>query len=220
MAADTSIWTGALLSLSGVAVGAGLSELREWWKDRKTRRRVAIALTTEIVAMSDTVATCASFADLAEFGLPPVHQLNTHMLISQLPPEPAAYRALAGQLPLIDIDTVSAVIAFYGGLELARRLSTQHAAEKTVPDGHVPILGSAWRDVSRCALIAMQRIGKYNPPLKHQNDIAQLTELSAELHDILEYEWPRIEIDTATGKMRIGRESVRNKKKPPDAPKP
>jgi hypothetical protein len=153
-AGDTGIWVGAVLSLFGVAVGAGLSELRNWWKERKTRSRVAIALTAEIVGLSDLMVTCASLANLAEFGLPDAG-LNTEMLVAHLPPESAAYRALAGQLPLLDIQTVSAVVAFYGSLEHAKRLRTQHAAEKTIPEGHIPILGNHWRAAARCALFAM-----------------------------------------------------------------
>ncbi len=204
------IWTGALISLTGIAVGAALAELRDWWKEGRTRRRVAIALTMEVAAMADMVATCASFANFAEFGLQE-EELNTHMLIATLPPEPTAYRALAGQLPLLDIDTVSAVVTFYGSLELAKRLSTQHASEPTIPAGHVPILGNAWRAATRCALVAMQRIGKYNPPLTHENDVAQLTELTTELADVLSNRWPRIERDDATGRLRIGRASVRRR---------
>jgi hypothetical protein len=104
---------------------------------------------------------------------------------------PAAYRALAGQLPLLDIDTVSAVVAFYSSLELAKRLSTQHASEEIVPDGHVPLLGNAWRAACRAGIMAMQRIGKYNPPLKHQTDVAMLQELTTELADVLSNKWPR-----------------------------
>src|SRR5215831_12345933 len=66
----TDVWTGALLSLSGLVVGAGISELRDWWKERKTLHRVAIALTAEIIGMSDMMATSASLANLAEFALP------------------------------------------------------------------------------------------------------------------------------------------------------
>jgi hypothetical protein len=107
-------WTGALISLVSIAFGAGITELREWWKERKTKHRMAAALTAEIVAMADMAATCASLANLAEFGLEEDAHLNTQMLVATLPPEPSAYRALAGQLPLLDVDTVSAVVAFYG----------------------------------------------------------------------------------------------------------
>jgi hypothetical protein len=131
------IWTGALISLTGIVVGAGLAELRAWLKERKTKRRVAIALTMEVTAMADMVATCASFANFAEFELKD-EELNTQTLLAMLPPEPTAYRALAGQLPLLDIETVSAVVTFYGTLELAKRLSTQHGSETTIPSGHVP----------------------------------------------------------------------------------
>lgn len=96
------LWTGAL-TLTSVAVGAGLAELREVWKERKTKRRVAIALTAEVFAMADMVAECASLATFAEFGLKEGEDLNTHLLVARLPPEPAAYRALAGQLPLLDV---------------------------------------------------------------------------------------------------------------------
>jgi hypothetical protein len=204
------IWTGALISLTGIVVGAGLAELREWLKERKTKRRVAIALTMEVTAMADMVATCASFANFAEFELKD-EELNTQTLLAMLPPEPTAYRALAGQLPLLDIETVSAVVTFYGTLELAKRLSTQHGSETTIPSGHVPILGNAWRAATRCALAAMQRVGRYNPPVTHQNDVAKLTELTTELADILSKKWPRIERDDASGKLRIGSASVRGR---------
>jgi hypothetical protein len=97
------IWTGALVSLTGIVVGVGLAELRAWLKERKTKRRVAIALTMEVTAMADMVATCASFANFAEFELKD-EELNTQTLLAMLPPEPTAYRALAGQLPLLDIE--------------------------------------------------------------------------------------------------------------------
>jgi hypothetical protein len=114
-------------------------------------------------------------------------------------------------LPFLDIDTVSAVVAFYGSLELAKRVSTQHVSEKTIPAGHVAILGNAWRAASRCALVAMKRLGKYNPPLTHENDVTQLTGLTTELADILSNKWPRIERDDVTGRLRMGRASVRRK---------
>src|SRR5262245_60121717 len=100
-------WTGVAVAFSGILVGAvvahGFTTLREWRKEEKTKRRIAIALSTEVFAQADVVATCASFANLAEFQLKD-GDLNTHMLISTLPPDPTAYRALAGQLPLLDID--------------------------------------------------------------------------------------------------------------------
>jgi len=205
----TDAWTGALLSLSGLVVGAGISELRDWWKERKTRRRVAITLTAELVAMSDMVANCASFANLAELGLRDGLLLNTQMLVAHLPPDPAAYRALVGQLPLLDIDTVSAVVAFYGSLDLANRLSLHHTTAQPVPASHVPLLRNAWRALTRCALIAMQHMGKYEPPLNHQNDAAQLADLITDLNDVASRKSPRVEIDIAKGTMRIGRGGVR-----------
>ena len=94
--------------------------------------------------------------------------------------------------------TVSAVVAFYGSLELAKRLSTQHAAQLTIPAGHVPILGNAWRAAARCALITMQRVGKYNPPPTHEKDVAELKELTTELANVVEVKkWPRVERDDA-----------------------
>jgi hypothetical protein len=57
----------------------------------------------------------------------------------------------------------------------------------------------------------MQRIGKYTPRLKHRTDVELLKELTAELADIRENKWPRVERDDASGKLRIGRASARGK---------
>jgi hypothetical protein len=56
--------------------------LRDWWKDKKTRHRVAIA-TAEIIAINDMMATFASLANLAEFWLKDAN-LNTQMLVATL----------------------------------------------------------------------------------------------------------------------------------------
>jgi|SoiMethySBSTD1v2_1073268.scaffolds.fasta_scaffold638672_1 hypothetical protein len=207
----TDFLTGVIVSFAGIVAAAGLAHgfttWREWRKEQKTKQRVAIALTAEVFPMADMVATCASLANFGEFHLPD-GDLNTQMLVATLPPEPTTYRALAGQLPLLDIETISAVGAFYGSLDLAKRLSMQHASEKTIPRGHVPILGNAWRGVARCALVAMERVGKYSPVTK-EADVAQITELILELAGILDRKAPRVERIDASGKLKIGRASMR-----------
>jgi hypothetical protein len=57
----------------------------------------------------------------------------------------------------------------------------------------------------------MQRMGRYNPPVTHQNDVAQLTELTAELADVISNRWPRIEQNPKTGGLQIGRASLRKR---------
>ena len=103
--------------------------------------------------------------------------------------------------------TVSAVVAFYGSVDLARRTSTQHSAEITVPTGHLPILGNQWRAAALCALVACHRIGKH-VPLSNAKDVSDLAELVAELDEVVNKKWPRIHRDEAKGALKIGRAST------------
>jgi hypothetical protein len=207
--AEKDYWGGAAIALAGIVVGALITEARDRWKERATRRRVGAALATEIYAMMDVVATCASLANYAQFALPQRgEQMTSRFLISQLPPEPTAYRALAGQLPLLDIDTVSAIVAFYGSLELAKNLSTQHSNEENIPAGQLPILGNAWRAASRVGEVAFRRADLYAPAATNQIDVESVHELRRELIAIQQREWPRVE-RTDKGTLRIGRASVR-----------
>jgi hypothetical protein len=212
----SDFWIGVIVSFSGTTLGAllahGFTTWREYRKEKRTKDSVAIALTAEILATADTLTECACLANLAEFG-PKGLLVNTQMLIARLPPEPAAYRSLAGQVPLLDIDTVSAVVAFYGSLEMAKCLSMQHQSEKTIPEGHVPILGNQWRAVASNAITVLARLGKYSPPITHANDQAFIAELVRDLADIREKRWPRIAFDTARGTMQFGRASLRQKPK-------
>jgi hypothetical protein len=68
--AENDYWGGAAIALTGIVVGALITEARDRWKERVTRRRVGAALATEIYAMVDVVATCASLANYAQFELP------------------------------------------------------------------------------------------------------------------------------------------------------
>jgi hypothetical protein len=207
-------WSGVLVSFSGILVGAllshGFTSWREHAKEEKTKRRVAAALAAEIHAMADMSAECASLANLAEANASEF-LLNTQMLLARLPPEPAAFKGLVSQLPLLDTPTVSAVAAFYGSLEMAKRLSTQHQTEKTVPEGHLPILANQWRAVVHTALGSLQLVGKYLPPVESEIDRAALAELVTDLAAARDRKWPRLEIDAEAGKMRFGRASIRNR---------
>lgn len=205
MSDNSALLAGAAIALFSVATAGVIAEVRDWWKERKTAHRVASALCAEIVALADVVATCGSLANFAEFGLKG-DDLNTPFLASVQPPEFTAYRSLASQLPLLDIATVSAVVAFYGSVDWARRISTQHSAEKTVPTGHLPILGNQWRAAAKCALIAYDRIGKH-VPLSNAKDESDLAELVAELGEVVNKKWPRIHRDEAKGALKIGRAS-------------
>jgi hypothetical protein len=189
-------WTSALTGVViGAVLGAGLGELREWWKQRRTTQRVAVTLTVELMAMADMVATCGSLANFAEFNLGKEQRLKAHMLVAQLPPEPTAYRALASQLPLLDVDVASAVVAFYGGTERAKRLSAQDESEGTISDARARLLGNVWRNASGAALVALQMLGKYEPPLAKKNDKAELAQLVTALADVLSKKWPHVVLD-------------------------
>jgi hypothetical protein len=206
-------WEGAAIALTGalagIVVGAVLSEVRDRWKEHTTKKRVGSALALEIHSMIDMVATCASLANFAQFELRASNELMaTPLLINHLPPEPTAYRAMASQLPLLDIDTVSAVIAFYGSLELAKRISTQHSSEESIPKRHLPILGNCWRGAARVGALAFQRANQYAPAPINQADVNSLHELRLELIAIQNGEWPRVE-RTDTGALNIARASIR-----------
>jgi hypothetical protein len=56
------------------------------------------------------------------------------------------------------------------------------------------------------------RLERKRSALKHQNDMAMLEELTTELADIWSNKWPRVDLDAATGKMKIGRASIRDRK--------
>jgi len=198
---NTSLWTGALISLVSIGVTAKIAELRDWLKERRTKRRVANALSAEILAQANAVATCASLVNFVEFELPD-HDLNTTMLLSFLPPEPVVYRSLASQLASLDMVTVSAIIAFYGSTEWAKRLSTQHSSEATIPQGFAPILGAQWRAATRNAIAALQHAGR-DYPTTNETDIENLKVLITDLADIVEKKWPRTEQNSATGKLKI-----------------
>lgn len=189
------IWVGFAGIFIGALLGAGLGELREWRKDKRQERRVAIALISEIQAQADMVATCASIANYAQFEIDDHQNLKTDILLVQLPPEPSAYRSLASQLPLLDVEAISAVVAFYGGVERAKRLTSQHEAKPDLSDFDLLILGDAWRAASGCALFALQKLGEYDPPLKKPGDKAQLTELVTALAGVVSKKWPRVTRD-------------------------
>lgn len=122
-----SPWTTAFISLLSAVIGAVLggcvTQIREWWKERSHRGRVATALFCEILAQADVATTCASLANLAEHGIAENEGMRASMLTSLLPPEPSAYRSLVGNLPLMSPMAVASTISLYGSLEWAKSVS-------------------------------------------------------------------------------------------------
>jgi hypothetical protein len=201
-------WTTAGISLLSATVGAllggGVTQLREWYKERQHRGRVATALSSEVMGVLDVVATCASLANLAEHGLRPDRGMKPILITSTLPPEPVAYRSLLSQLPLLSPIAVAATIAFHGSVEWAKSVSSQPLDGPAFPPDHVLRLGHAWRAAALNGLRALRALLKHSTAPRTDVDDEHIALLKADVQAVLRNEWPRLKFDEATGQMQIG----------------
>jgi hypothetical protein len=204
-------WTTVLISLFSAIVGAflggGVTQFREWLKERQHRGRVATALGSELMGQLDAVTTCASLANLAEHGLRPDFRMKTNMITHWLPPEPSAYRSLVSQLPLLSPVAVAATISFYGSVEWAKNATTRCDDETLSPD-ESKALGNAWRAATVNGLRAMNTVLEHASVVRTDVDDRHIALLKEDARAVLKNEWPRVRYNEQTGQMQIGPNSA------------
>jgi hypothetical protein len=210
-------WTTALISLSSATVGAllggGVTQFLEWLKERQHRGRVATALLSEVLEQADFVATCASLASFAEHGLPPGSGVKPAQITNWLPPEPSAYRSLAGQLPLLPPSTVSATIAFHGSVAWAKTVSTVRVEGEAFAPDQVLALGNAWRAAALTSVRALAALLKRSSATLTDTDNQHIALLVADLQAAIRNEWPRVDYNKETGRMSIGPSWAENRRR-------
>ena len=197
-------WTTVLISLLSATVGAllggGVTQFREWLKERQHRGRVATALGSELMGQLDAVTTCASLANSAEHGLSPGFGMKPTMITHWLPPEPSAYRSLVNEIPLLSPIAVAATISFYGSVEWAKNATTRCDGEALSPD-EAKALGNAWRAATVNGLRAINAVLAHASAARTDVDVKGISRSEEDARAVLKNEWPRVQYNEQTGQM-------------------
>jgi hypothetical protein len=197
-------WTGALIALLSIVVGAAITQLRDWWRARKTKARVAATLASEIVLQAEQVANCGSLANFVEQDVTLRHKVTPMRLGGLLPAESSAYSALIAHLPLLSPEAIARVMDYHASLDLAKRASEQYAEEGAFPRHHFVMLGYAWRNAAAAAIEALRSIQGYIVPTPRRK-VGHVQRLIDELVEVVKKRYPRIQLNSETGEMRFGR---------------